>query len=195
MQNRDMELSQAERERIYLEEKVRLEARQAVPVANGPGSSLKRIVKGILLGSIGIYALFQAGTYLPSTTSVAPTPATEPSVPQNQSSLSSQNPALNLFWHYERDLRVGVCRGEIRSAWKLEGDVGYDAISGAYRVFSSSAPGDGSRLTDRSGDAVKILAKALRLSPAEQQAWTAALPLLCQYELSSSWQKARVRRE
>jgi hypothetical protein len=88
---------------------------------------------------------------------VAPTPATEPSVPQNQSSLSSQNPALNLFWHYERDLRVGVCRGEIRSAWKLEGDVGYDAISGAYRVFSSSAPGDGSRLTDRSGDAVKIL--------------------------------------
>jgi hypothetical protein len=114
----------------------------------------------------------------------APSPPRSPT--RLAPSKASAGTERNLLCRDERDLRVGVCRGDVAAAYTLVDDIGYDYVEAATRAYISPR---GSNV------AVRILARALHLSPAEQEAWKIMLPELCRYEFSPSWQKAGVPRE
>jgi hypothetical protein len=90
---------------------------------------------------------------------------------------------LNLFWHYERDLRA-MLRYELDSVGRLRRDVGLGRVETAARHFVFKQMAEG----------VAVLAGPLQLTEAERQAWIRMLPVLQQDEQRPIWQRAGVRR-
>jgi hypothetical protein len=150
---------------------------RAISIINFP-EEMNWSTRTVLVVAAGVLGLSLVGWQQPWTffthapmTQVAPAPP-----PDN-------GRELNLLWHYERELRVGVCRGDVAAAFTLVDDIGYDYVEAAMRAYISPQGSDG---------AVRVLASALHLSPAEQEAWKIMLSELCRYEFSPSWQKAGV---
>jgi hypothetical protein len=96
----------------------------------------------------------------------------------------TEDRALNLLWHYERDLRALV-RGTHLCPTRLSRDVGCQRLQDAQRRI----------LIDHDYAAgVDLLTADLRLNLQERQAWITMLPILHADEERPSWQKAGVQR-
>jgi len=129
------------------------------------------------------------GSYLAVGVMIGPPPAPvrtdEPDRTHAQAA-TSKDRSLNLFWHYERDLRWMLQGSTYPACWsRLAQDVGCSTIQEVQRFAI---------LQKDYTKAVAVLSGHLRLTEAEQQAWRQMLPILQADEERPTWQKAGVRR-